>query len=244
MSARVADWSSAIAPNRPPVPREWHWAAGLACAVVMLASVSFQYAQGDAVLDAPEEEAVVVTLGGQASRLDPPPPEVETQQEVEVVAERAEDSPPVAVPVDPRAVAGSEDVQGPPRSGTGAGTEPAPPPPAPPPPPPPPPPQPTQVTQRYVDISVQAYAQRMIYPPSSLSRGDEGQGILRVTVARDGKVLDWSIARSTGHDRLDKEIRRVARVVKRLEPLPANFAYDSTRVDIPITFTIEVLRVR
>jgi len=233
-------WSSAIAPEAPPVPRQWHWATGIALGALALGLVATRYAGGEATVERLEEEAVVVSLGGQARRLDPPPETVETSEEAPVMAERAEDAPPPAAPAEPRVVAGSADGEGRASSGTGAGPS-GPPAPLPPPakPAPPPPPRPTRVSQRFVEISTREYARMIVYPGFALERGEEGQGILRVEVARDGKVLGWDLIKSTGHGRLDDEIRRVARRVSRLDPLPDNFAYDTTKVNIPITFTIE-----
>lgn len=237
MSGAAIAWSSAIAPEAPPIPRQWHWLAGVALGALALTLVSLRYADAGEALMIAEEEAVVISLGGQARRLDPPPPEVETSEEAPQVAERADDAPPPAAPVEPRVVAGSAEGEGRASSGTGGGASG---PPAPlPPPPPPPPPRPTAVSQRFVEISIREYSRQIIYPKMALDREQEGQGVLRVQIARDGSVLDWKLIRSTGHAQLDREIQRVARRVRRLDPLPANFAYDTTKVEIPITFTIE-----
>lgn len=235
----AAAWSSAIAPSPPPVPRRWHWAAGIACAALALAAYSLRYAGSDDIILAAEEEKVIVSLGGPARRLEAPPEEVQTAEEAPVVAERAEDAPPPAPPKEVRVVAGATDGDGRASSGAGGiGT--GPPLPLPSPPPlPPSPPEVTEVSSQFIQISIRAYTSKIVYPNASLTRGEEGRGVLRVTIARDGKVKDWNITRSTGHGRLDREIKRVARRVPRLDPLPANFSRNEAKVDIPITFAIE-----
>lgn len=235
----AADWSSAIAPRPPPVPRRWHWAAGLACAALVLAAYSLRYAKSEEVVLAAEEESVIVSLGGPARRLEAPPEEVQTAEEAPVVAERAEDAPPPAPPKEARVVAGAADGDGRASSGAGGiGT--GPPLPLPPPAPlPPPPPKVTEVSRQFIQISIRAYTSKIVYPNASLTRGEEGRGVLRVTIARDGRVRDWDIIRSTGHGRLDREIQRVAKLVPRLDPLPADFSRNEAKVDIPITFAIE-----
>ncbi|MEQ8410759.1 MAG: TonB family protein [Erythrobacter sp.] len=239
MSATKA-WSSAIAPSPPPVPQRWHWAAGIACATLTLVAYSLRYAGSDETILAAEEDSVIVSLGGPARRLEAPPEEVQTAEEAPVVAERAEDAPPPAPPTEARVVAGAADGDGRASSGAGGiGSGPPLPLPPPPPPAPPPPPRITEVSRQFVEISIRAYTSRIIYPGASLDRGEEGRGVLRVTIARDGKVKNWDIVRSTGHGRLDREIQRVAKLVPRLDPLPANFARSEAKVDIPITFAIE-----
>jgi protein TonB len=236
MSTPSVQWSSAIAPSPPPIPRRWHWVAGLAIAGTALALYSLRYADSDEIILAAEDESVIVSLGGPARRLEAPPAEVETAEEAPVVAERAESAPPPAAPVEPRIVAGAADGEGKASSGVGgigAG------PPLPLPLPPPPPPKPTTVSQQFVEISIRAYTSKIVYPSSSLRRGEEGRGVLRVTIGRDGKVRDHQLIRSTGSERLDREIRRVARLVPRLDPLPDNFGREQAKVDIPITFAIE-----
>jgi TonB family protein len=238
--SRASAWSSAIAPSPPPIPRRWHWVAGLACASIALVAYSLRYADAEDLVLVAEEESVIVSLGGPAQRLEAPPEEVEVAEEAPVVAERAEDAPPPAPPAEPRVVAGAIDGDGRASSGGGGiGSGPPLPLPPPPPAPPPPPPQVTEVSSQFVEISIRAYTSRIIYPGASLDRGEEGRGVLRVTIARDGKVRDWDIIRSTGHSRLDREIVRVAKLVSRLDPLPTNFARNEAKVDIPITFAIE-----
>lgn len=241
MSLAISGWSSAIAPHAPPVPRPAHWLAGLALAALLLALSALRYANVPENVAADEEAGVVVSLGGAVRRLEAPPPEVATAEEAPKIAERAENAPPPEAPAAPRVVAGAADGEGSASSGTSAGPARLPPAPAPPPSaaPQPAPPRTVRVSRRFIEVSIRAYTSLIVYPSGSLNAEEEGRGLLKVTIARDGKVLDWQLARSTGYERLDREIRRVAAQVVRLDPLPADFSRDTAEVEIPITFAIE-----
>ncbi|MEM1133043.1 MAG: energy transducer TonB [Pseudomonadota bacterium] len=232
-------WTSAISPERPPVPRNWHWGVGLACAAVILSVAIWQYSR-NAIPEMGEMlDETVVALGAPARRLEPPPPGVETTEEPVVPTERADDAPPPAPPEQPRAVAASSTDGGAFSSGTGAKVAPPPPPTPAPPPPPRPPEKVTRLTQNFIRISQQQYMRNLRYPQSAIENKRQGTGVLRVTVARSGKVLSAEIVKSTGHRRLDFEIRRVAKLVKQLEPLPANYSGSKAIADIPINFVID-----
>ncbi|MEO1044767.1 MAG: energy transducer TonB [Pseudomonadota bacterium] len=231
-------WSSAISPDRPPVPREWHWGLGLVFSATILFFAIWQYSRSALPEMAEALEETVIALGAPARRLEPPPPGVETTEDPVVPSERADDAPPPAPPDQPRAVAASSE-GGPLSSGTGAKAVPPPPPPQKAAPKPKPPAKITRLSERFIRISQQQYTQNLRYPQSAIDNKRQGTGILRVTVARSGKVLKAEIVKSTGHRRLDFEIRRVAKMVTQLEPLPANYDGDTAIADIPINFVID-----
>lgn len=249
MSARL-NWTSAIAPTPPPVPANGHWLMGLIAAIAILAGAALHYAGGETATVAYEEaEAVVVALGaGPARRLEAPPAGVEAAEadEATVVAERAEDAPPPAPPPEPRKIAGFSDGEGRLSSGTG-GTGTGPPAVLPPPPPPasrpaPPPPKPAApppLDYNFIQKSHRIYMEQIIYPAASLRRREQGMGILRVVIDRSGRVLDWRLRKSTGYERLDQEIRRVAQITKQLDPLPDAYPADRAEADLKIIFFIE-----
>ncbi|WP_299322919.1 energy transducer TonB [Parasphingopyxis sp.] len=235
---RETSWTSAIAPEHPPIPKDWHWMAGLGVAALILVATALGFAER-AIPDAGEDvEAMVVSLGGGARTLEPPPPGVETTDQPSVPAERAEDAPPPTAPPQPRALPSFSASDGRPSSGTGAGRIPSPPPAARPP-PPPPPARTTQLSRRFIDISQRAYMGRIVYPRDALSRQQQGTGILRVVIDRSGRVVEWQLVQSTGHRRLDAEIERVAREVRQLDPLPSDYAGNRAEARIPIIFFIE-----
>ncbi len=82
------------------------------------------------------------------------------------------------------------------------------------------PPTPVNAGAHYDAISTAIYSGLIRYPPSALRAGLEGLGVLRVVVDRTGKVLSWEIEKSTGHDVLDTEIKRVARKVHAIDSIP------------------------
>ncbi|WOE76577.1 energy transducer TonB [Alterisphingorhabdus coralli] len=227
-------WTSALSPERPPVPRGWHWSLGALVSVMILGTGVWQYSRNAIPETGEMIDEMVVTLGAPARRLEPPPPGVETTDEPEIPTERAEDAPPPAAPEEPRAVAASS-LDGSMASGTGA--KPAPPKPLPPP-PPEPPPKVTELPTDFVRISHAQYRNRIRYPTASRRIGEEGKGVLQVTIARSGKVLNAQLITSTGHRNLDREIERVAETVTQLDPLPANYANDTATTDISITFVL------
>jgi len=239
--SHLASWTSAIAPERPPIPRPEHWGLGLAVAAAMLGALAWQYTGSTAITEVEGVEEVIISLGGPAQRLEPPPPELQTGGEEALAAERADDAPPPAPPPQPRSVAAVESSEGRISSGNiGSGTQPVPAPAPPAPPPPAPPPARTAtLTGDFQAMSTRAYMAQVQYPQAALRREQSGVGILRVIVARDGRVLDWQLVSSTGHERLDDEIRRVAGIVHQLDPLPSSFPNEQARVDIRITFMLE-----
>ncbi|MCB2060917.1 MAG: TonB family protein [Novosphingobium sp.] len=235
-------WSSALSPQAPSVPHARHWAVGSAFSAACFAGLAIWYSTLDhsrPVLEEVEEERVIVALGGSApQRIEAPPPpsNAPVSDTPPVAAERAKDAPPIAPPPEPRPVFQWSQGDGQYSSGTG-GTAQAPSPPAPP--APLPPPKPAGVSAQFTEVSTVRYARLIVYPPASLRQGEEGLGILAVTIAVDGKVLDWKLVQSTGADRLDAEIRRVAQRVKRLDPLPQGFRGRVAVVRIPINFKIQ-----
>ena len=220
---------------------------GLVAAVALLAGAVLHYAhEVPATVASEEAEAVVVALGaGPARRLEAPPAGVEAAEEATVVAERAEDAPPPTAPPQPRKVAGFADGDGPPSSGTGGmGTGPPavlppPPPPRPAPAPPPVPAAPPPLDYNFIQKSHRIYMQQIVYPAASLRRREQGTGILRIVIDRSGKVLDWRLRQSTGFERLDEEIRRVAGITRQLDPLPDAYPADRAEADLKIIFFIE-----
>lgn len=76
------------------------------------------------------------------------------------------------------------------------------------------------------------------YPAASRQRGERGTVTVRVSVARNGRVLDAPLLRSSGYPSLDFEARDVMRRIGRFAPLPdADCAgYDVIVVDQPVRF--------
>jgi TonB family protein len=87
-------------------------------------------------------------------------------------------------------------------------------------------------------VSTARYMALLRYPQQSLNDHEEGVGLLLVTITKQGAVLGWSLNQSTGYGRLDREIRRVADKVKRLDPLPADFPRNRAIVRVRIIFHV------
>jgi protein TonB len=74
------------------------------------------------------------------------------------------------------------------------------------------------------------------YPASARMKRQEGVASLRFTMTRDGHVLSFEIAKSSGSDALDKE---TLELIKRAEPLPAipaAFGRDTLDLVVPVEF--------
>ncbi len=238
-------WMSALSPHRPPVPGTAHWTAGIVVSVVALSAAVYGVAAGslpDRVDHDAQLDSVIVSLGAPAQRLEPPPPlppDMPPPEPVEPQAptERADDAPPPEAPPQKRALPQASANTGQLSSGFGSGP-PAPPPLPPPPPPPPPPPKRVELDQRFVDISSAAYLRRIDYPYEALRRNIQGNGLLLVEIDRQGTILSHELVQSTGSRLLDREIERVAREVRQLDPLPDYYPRQTAKLFIPFSFVL------
>jgi periplasmic protein TonB len=75
------------------------------------------------------------------------------------------------------------------------------------------------------------------YPESARSRGEEGQAVLRFRADRSGRVLGYSIVRSTGYADLDAAIERMMRGAV-LPPFPADMTAPDIEVSVPVRFAL------
>jgi TonB family protein len=237
-------WSSALSPQAPSIPRTRDWSLGIMVSLALATAAGLWFTGLDHSVAGGEEEVeerVVVALGGSAAKkleAPPPPKDAPVTDTPPPLAERAKDADPIAAPPEPRAVQTWTQGVGDYSSGTGGKlalpSPPAPPKPAPSPPPPPEP----QVSQQFIRISTAQYSRLVVYPDESLAKNEEGVGDLLITMERDGTVVKWELVGSTGFERLDNEVRRIARKVKTLEALPDDFPSRQVRFLIHITFKI------
>lgn len=88
-----------------------------------------------------------------------------------------------------------------------------------------------------VQMSRRISTQLRIPLPSRLGR-ERGTAYVRVSVARDGRVLEAPLLRSSGHRNLDFEARDVMRRIGRFAPVPASecAGYDIIVIDQPVEF--------
>ncbi len=74
------------------------------------------------------------------------------------------------------------------------------------------------------------------YPRRAQLRRQEGTALLYFVMDRDGRVIDYRLQRSSGHDLLDRE---VAAMIERAQPLPRipeDMAQDRLEVVVPVQF--------
>ncbi|MBD3765824.1 MAG: TonB family protein [Rhodobacterales bacterium] len=75
---------------------------------------------------------------------------------------------------------------------------------------------------------------RRIYPPAA--RGAQGTVVLRLTVARDGRLIAADLARGSGNGALDDAALQAARRAGRFPAAPAALTGAQFRFDLPMTF--------
>lgn len=76
------------------------------------------------------------------------------------------------------------------------------------------------------------------YPRRSQRRREEGIGYLYLIVARDGRVLDVRIERSTGYPALDEELLDMVERAKPLPAFPDNLRAAQMEYVLPVTFDL------
>ena len=69
------------------------------------------------------------------------------------------------------------------------------------------------------------------YPPEAVARGIEGETILILRYAADGRLLDARVARSSGHAILDQAALRAVRATPRITDGPREVLF-------PVTFAL------
>lgn len=100
-----------------------------------------------------------------------------------------------------------------------------------------PPPAVSQVTPGYRTALARWFEAHKRYPEGARARGEQGQAILRFRVDRQGRVLGYSIVRSTGYAELDAAVAAMMRGA-RLPPFPQDMAVSEIEVSVPLRFTV------
>ncbi|MCF8178377.1 MAG: energy transducer TonB [Sulfuritalea sp.] len=72
----------------------------------------------------------------------------------------------------------------------------------------------------------------LYYPPEAIQRGMEGEVILLLQLAEDGRLVSVSVARSSGHALLDQAALQAARSIGTLPGSPGQSLF-------PVTFRLE-----
>ncbi|HBS56503.1 MAG TPA: energy transducer TonB [Stenotrophomonas sp.] len=77
------------------------------------------------------------------------------------------------------------------------------------------------------------------YPSAARIRGQEGQPWLRLRIDRRGRVLEATLAQSSGVAALDAEVLALARRAQPLPPPPDDVAGASIELVLPIAFSLQ-----
>jgi len=77
------------------------------------------------------------------------------------------------------------------------------------------------------------------YPDAARQRGEEGRAVLRFTVERGGRVVDFAVARSSGYSDLDASIEDMMRGAV-LPTFPAGMT--QPRIDVSVTIRFSLAR--
>jgi periplasmic protein TonB len=95
-----------------------------------------------------------------------------------------------------------------------------------------------QAQQDYLWLIIRKLSQQRIQEPS---RGQTVEGVLiaRLTIARDGRLLDVSLASSSGVSGLDGRAVAAIRAASPFAPFPANIGVDAHTFTVPIRYARE-----
>ena len=80
---------------------------------------------------------------------------------------------------------------------------------------------------------------RVRYRPTQRVANDSGVVVTRVTVARDGRLLDVALTRSSGSPELDRGLLQSVREAAPFAPLPADVDGQQLSFLLPIQYSRE-----
>ena len=90
----------------------------------------------------------------------------------------------------------------------------------------------------YLDRVRRRLRQFQKYPEEAVKQKQEGTVVLAITVARDGSVLDATVARSSGFPLIDEAAVKMARDATPLPPFPPTYTQVQRTFDIPQKYEI------
>lgn len=94
-----------------------------------------------------------------------------------------------------------------------------------------------EVTPGYLAVLSAWLENHKRYPDSARQRGEEGRSVLRFTIDRSGRVIDFAVARSSGYPDLDASIEEMMRGAV-LPPFPADMTQPRINVSVTIRFSL------
>lgn len=74
------------------------------------------------------------------------------------------------------------------------------------------------------------------YPQLAVALRQEGTVLVSFQIDRDGRLLAWSIASSSGHDTLDREVGRMIAAAAPFPPFPPSWNQPEKVFEVPIGF--------
>jgi protein TonB len=81
-------------------------------------------------------------------------------------------------------------------------------------------------------------ARHQDYPRTARLRGLEGKVVLRLVIARDGRVIDAAVRSRSGKDILDAGALSTIARAGRLPPLPPELAGETVEFMVPVVFSL------
>jgi TonB family protein len=75
------------------------------------------------------------------------------------------------------------------------------------------------------------------YPDAARQRGEEGRAVLRFSVDRSGRVLDFAVISSSGYPDLDQSVEEMMRGAT-VPPFPAGMPQREMQVSVTIRFSL------
>ena len=75
------------------------------------------------------------------------------------------------------------------------------------------------------------------YPDAARQRGEEGRAVLRFSVDRSGRVLDYAVTSSSGYPDLDQSVEEMMRGAT-LPPFPVGMPQREMQVSVTIRFSL------
>ncbi|WP_448204883.1 energy transducer TonB [Azospirillum sp. sgz302134] len=82
-------------------------------------------------------------------------------------------------------------------------------------------------------------ARHKVYPRAAQLAREQGTVLLRFAVARDGRVLSWSIERGSGFTSLDRQVEVMVERAAPLPPIPDSIVADRLDIVLPVQFALQ-----
>jgi periplasmic protein TonB len=90
----------------------------------------------------------------------------------------------------------------------------------------------------YVKSLSKAVRKRRAYPRAAKLAGLEGRAIVRIVLDASGSIVDIQLAKSSGHDILDRAALEAARSVGRLPAAPSDLHWGTRAIKVPFRFKV------